>query len=542
MLRERRGAASRLRSRHCHPAGLQRGVAILAMLIAIALFGVVAYTVLSIDASNAAARDARTQAALSEAKQALIAWSATYMATHPPSSSTADALQPVLGLLPCPDQGPSAWGGVGREGVATGSCDNAGVTQLGRLPWSTLAVTPLRDGDGECLWYVVSGSFKNSPKRPMVNRDTPGLIDVVAPDGTGVADRGLDRAAAVVIAPGSVVGAQVRGAADATQVPQCGGNYTAANYLEAREVQGEGSPVDNGVVSTVANAITKLVRGDRTATFNDRVMVITVRELYDGIERQAGLSTLLSDLARRTAWCIARYPVVGSPPGSSEPRVPWPTYVVDGATYPTGETTLPSVSTDDAIGRVFGRVPSALTYSDGDTGRTAGSLPGLVGSQANATGRCPDAIDANGWRPMDTALFANWRDHLFYAIAQGYRPDASSPSCVPGCLTVNGMSNVVAVVFYAGPATADQSSPTRTLAPGYNPSRSRETPEGRGRIENWLEASNATIASGVTLPSPAVPVGVGSYTVVSAPRANGDDVGWCVRLASGSPPLRVYAC
>ncbi|MEK7990980.1 MAG: hypothetical protein VSS52_008245 [Thiotrichaceae bacterium] len=166
----------------------------------------------------------QTQRALHQAKQALIGFAAAYDKTH---SNSPDAF---VGYLPCPD--------VTGDGSAA-TCAAAGQTVLGRFPWRSLGVPPLYDGSGECLWYAVSGGFKNNPKTP-ITHDTDG--DIIIKDVNGNilhGDTALNRAIAVVFAPNKPLSAQTRGGSSGTQT-NCGyknapnaGSNQASNYLES---------------------------------------------------------------------------------------------------------------------------------------------------------------------------------------------------------------------------------------------------------------------------------------------------------------------
>jgi len=76
---------------------------------------------------------AQTARALAKAKEALIGYAATYAETHPG--------QPQ-GYLPCPDNN--------GDGSAEAACSTEGNSVIGRFPWRTLGLPPLRDGSGEC--------------------------------------------------------------------------------------------------------------------------------------------------------------------------------------------------------------------------------------------------------------------------------------------------------------------------------------------------------------------------------------------------------
>jgi hypothetical protein len=97
--------------------------------------------------------------ALARAKAALIGFAATY-------ADDPDHKGQPQGYLPCPD--------VDGDGSAE-TCSSRGKTVLGRFPWRTLGLPPLRDGSGECLWYVVSGTYKDNPKG-ILTSDTDGQL------------------------------------------------------------------------------------------------------------------------------------------------------------------------------------------------------------------------------------------------------------------------------------------------------------------------------------------------------------------------------
>ncbi len=107
---------------------------------------------------------------------------------------------------------------------------------IGRLPWRTLGLEPLRDGNGECLWYAVSGSHQRHPAshayelgQPQPPRHRrrrrhrcPGLrAHHCARSPSGGDIFGWATAARPEPRP--------RGGDD---VARCGGNYDVANYLD----------------------------------------------------------------------------------------------------------------------------------------------------------------------------------------------------------------------------------------------------------------------------------------------------------------------
>src|SRR4051812_35800256 len=150
-------------------------------------------------------RERITERALAQAREALI----SYAADRPITAAVGP------GYLPCPDLDDDGWA---ESTCGSLSGDRGQDERLGRLPWKTLGLPDLRDGDGERLWYAVSTKFKGllncaasascidmSPDVALgtitVRESTGGLVH----DGT-IAEpyRALEGgAAAVVIAPGA---------------------------------------------------------------------------------------------------------------------------------------------------------------------------------------------------------------------------------------------------------------------------------------------------------------------------------------------------
>lgn len=202
-------------------------------------------------------RDKKTAAALAEAKAALIGYAFSYNDTHPDQG---------YGYLPCPDtQAVDVTYGEGGELV----CGALGVSILGRFPWKVMDIPPITDGDGECLWYAVSGSYKNNPKNITLNRNTQGQLTIRASDGVSYLAGPADPAVAVIFAPGKLLAGQHRDA-DANAV-NCGGNYDATHYLD----QDGTAHIANYAILSTANAISTFVAANNSNSFNDRMVFIT---------------------------------------------------------------------------------------------------------------------------------------------------------------------------------------------------------------------------------------------------------------------------
>lgn len=483
----------------CGAMSRQRGVALLVMLIIAGVLGVVFVTTVVGGSPDDADRDRSTQAALARAKEALVSYAVTYMDRHPDD---------VPGYLPCPDQGTPA---SLREGAASGTCGAAftgavaGDNAIGRLPWFTLGIEPLRDGYGECLWYAVSSTYKNNPEPAMLNWDSEGRFRIMGPDANPVKVRDplnptgptvdLDLVVAVIIAPGPAFGAQTRGT-DATFAPTCGGNYTASNYLDT----GPGSV--NNANPTISGQAT-FIQGARTNTFNDQVVYITVRDIWDAVTRRTDMMARFTLLTRQVAVCLATYPTAG---GSSDRRLPW------AVSLSQSPYTLNS-NYPDSTNLEFGRTPYSASASDSSTGFSSGNpspnnhvmleRTNLVGGN----GRCTT------WTARDDNWWQHWRDHLFYRVSSRVEPnDSSSNNCTSNnCLRMNSSSYVMAgIVMFAGRGTTMRTTAQKGSANNYLNSENTDgddeyqSPVSTGMFGNAYCINSGTFVGAILVPpSPA---------------------------------------
>lgn len=256
-----------------------------------------------------------TTDALAKAKEALIAYAVTYY----DNTTTADVPKAgMMGFLPCPDDAGSP-----SEGTSLGTCGAKYVSSLGRLPWKSLGIAPLKDGSGNCLWYAVASEFKNSggldpanlnnapglSRTEMLNDDSNGsfnLFDKSASQLTG--STAENRAAAVIIAPGKALQGQARSFAAGTQ---CGNDYDPVQFLEVF------NGVDNAILSGVVDALDDFITSDKTndETFNDRIMTITSQEIFDEIKRRSNFNVLMENTTRELAECVAEFGLSNPSPG-----------------------------------------------------------------------------------------------------------------------------------------------------------------------------------------------------------------------------------
>jgi len=449
----------------------ERGVAlliVLALIIPVLIYAVVAGLQRSAG-DLARAQDAKTYAALAQAKEALIAYAVTYMDTH---------ANQVPGYLPCPDLGPAS---IVDEGVTAPSCGSSLESSMGRLPWRTLGLDALKDGSRECLWYAVSGTYKNSPNgvstststSNMMNWDTNGQLKVMDTDGStylaGSASDPSANAVAVIFAPGKALSGQDRSAASGTT--NCGGNYTAAAYLETS------NSINNSTLATPSSPAlvtdyNSFIAGTGSDSFNDKLAYITRADLWNAIKRRSDFSNYLRALTRRAAECTAMF---GTHNGgaSGKNHLPWARDVsLSTSSIPTYAVNSRYNDTDNLLsGRLSYRVNSARSDTNNDLD-DYNSNSYLFSSDSY----CAYSADQQVW-------YDNWKDQLFYAVASSFKPSAwpTSTSCGT-CLTINGgSSSYAAVVIFAGEKLSGQS---------------RNTANDKVSIANYLEGSNTVSNTG----------------------------------------------
>jgi type II secretory pathway pseudopilin PulG len=251
----RRHSKSELGGRHFSLP--QRGAALLIVLI-LAVTAMLTYVVTGLTPEAVEARRAQqTQLALMQAREALIGYALKYR-DEQIAQGQADR---VYGYLPLPDLGTSR---NNNTGCTLEGCDAANfpgnqmyASVIGRLPWRTLGLPPLRDGAGECLWYIVSGSHQRQQRVTPMNWDTLGHLDIVVSDGTHSLSSALanahERPVAVIFSPGAPLPGQQRNPSPTDSIAQCGGNYNAADYLDP-------------ATATVLGGITNYLAGANAAT------------------------------------------------------------------------------------------------------------------------------------------------------------------------------------------------------------------------------------------------------------------------------------
>jgi len=348
-------------------------------------------------------RATQTRQSLQLAKQVLLAYA---------MENYGQKLQP---LLPCPDSIESNTGNEGTDNNDEGNADhtNCGVRYenvLGRFPWKSLRVPPLFDGYNECLWYAVSGGYKNPfggiPE--MVNADTHGAFQLYEYDDENIptliaGNNAADRAIAVIIAPGKILEAREQTRITDTGTLQCSGEYTPNKYLEIKDDGNEYNTttkkffpkkdendfimatddIDTFIGVTMKKFLfSKIEKEDRDKINpNDYMMSITLEDIFSLVKkRESDYKIIIEDtnkgLPKILTSCLVDYSnsnlnnnpdisvdVLNVRTPNTNPddrRLPWPA-LIDLSDYrKISEYTDTDLSSSTAT-LIFGRFPNTLS-------------------------------------------------------------------------------------------------------------------------------------------------------------------------------------
>jgi hypothetical protein len=461
-----------------HKAKAQRGAALI-LFVTVLILGVAWYTVGALGKAPIAnaEREVKTGLALRAGKQALLA----HVAQQAARSTTA---QP--GRMPCPESL-----NLTNVGQASSACSNVAAS-VGRLPWRTLGIDQLRDGDGEPLWYVLSPGFRTAP----INFGTTGQLTY---NGAGNA------AVALIIAPGRALRS---GGCNTTDQLAAVNRYDAplvpANFLECgNETANYANPgtsqwTNDRVISITAAEWTDVVAGP-LADRLQREVAPALEEWRAGqsvaswgqsflphastfsggggpsgndlcgdvdvIEGMPPFATVASSLCD-TAWLSgvagslgAELTFGGCTPGVSEMRCVF-TVVLAGVAFPTITATAPR------IGHSFRSFdPSQITIRVNGAPAQPGNVSGYSASVSSATGegtisfqitfpllsisdtvevRIPNPSDFLLAEPRTQWLLNNgWGRFLYYGVSRASTINPMTSVCNAagdaGCLNVNGM-------------------------------------------------------------------------------------------------------
>lgn len=263
------------------------------VMLVIMVIGGAAFLISSLSSSVLnTARHETTATALAQAKDALIGYAVTYRDSNPSK---------VFGYLPCPD--------IDNDGSAdtnqgSTQCAGKNIPVVGRLPWKTLGLPPLRDGQGECLWYAVSGTFKavaGGNLTDFMNWDTLGQFTVNDAGGTimaGAADH--VRPAAVIFSAGPPLGTQSHPASSGQECSGDSSNSIAA-YLD-------GGNAFSPPAFPPATPIALTMGSQGSTSNNDALLWLTTNEIFSRVEKRSDFSAFVATLATDAVACLSTLP------------------------------------------------------------------------------------------------------------------------------------------------------------------------------------------------------------------------------------------
>lgn len=380
---------------------------------------------------------------LAEAKAALIGHALTYAETHrgqPP------------GYLPCPDRD--------GDGDADAPCNDSGISSIGFFPWKTLGLSQLRDGNGDCLWYAVSGTYKNSPKLALDN-DTNGMFRIKDYKGNIlIGQKPEEQAIAVLFSPGVMLanstGTQSRDIlGTATECSSFNANSQirqAQNFLEI-------SVAGPGLTSTTFDFTADLPQIASSGTFkgraifNDTVLPITPTDFEPVYLR---MSQWVGDKVRNCLKSYMNLPKIYTNPISNLTYqseipldLPWTT---------TMNMTILNAYYLDVTGLNFGHVATPKTATPPPATPPTAPAPNLANTVAsNSKLSNKWTIDPDANRPntvisycFDETLnttyqdwywwwWTKWKEQVFVAINTANTPAVST--------TTPGTSNNLRIAY-----------------------------------------------------------------------------------------------
>jgi len=446
----------------------QQAGAVLLLMLILLILGASALALSAFNANdNRLRRLALTTQSLAQAKEALISYAVTYGDIH-----AGD----VPGFLPCPDLN-----GDNGEGSSPINCGLKNVSAIGHFPWKTLKLPTLRDGDNQCLWYAVSGTYKNNPQTDLMNWDTNGQFQAFAADGVRRLDGDNNQVVAIIFAPGVAQAGQTLRGSDSNR---CGTSYAANAFLDQDLLHG----INNSDVSSG-----KFIQSNSAGLVNDQLLVITRLDIWKAIQRRQDFAPTLQHLSQVMANCLADYgnnnALVG---GAKNFSLPWAADLLPIA---------PDFGNNAKYRNIkflaMGRVPYDVAVSSKATGNLKITSSGNL--MSNNGLQCPyyKATPSNELERL-YPWWTNWKDHFFVAIAKAYQPSALATAIGGDNLQINQNNNFAAVVMFAGKslegiarASATTSNPERGNPAFYLEGRNASN-LSNGNLDFQNEAASAT--------------------------------------------------
>lgn len=424
----------------------QQGLALLVLVVALALTISVYYfssvSIVEIQADKIQ----QTRIALKQAKQALLGYAFARAELTLPMVLSAQRGR--YGFLPCPAN-------TNGDGNSVGSCDGTRENTLGWFPWRSMKMQPLRDGNGDCLHYALSSSYKFNPEVGMLNEDSYGMLQVVDANGNAIPSANAeDRVVAIIFSSGNANTGQARNFTSGTACGNDANNFSA--YLDALEVS-PGDVVDNSDVDTVnADVVDRFVKAASVANegiINDRLITITRDDVWNSIISRSDFNQKMENLTQALALCLAAY---ANQADNSSRRLPWP--VITSLSLLDYRDEVNYQDDNGASNGYSGRYPFNVTDSNnainaaGLTDDQLLEIPGLCDNLLVNGGATTVSLSTGGSEYRE--LWNNWKDHFFYVLSKQYAPAGGAEadcSVSNDCIKIGPLNTkYAAAVIFSG--------------------------------------------------------------------------------------------
>jgi hypothetical protein len=306
-------------------------------------------------------------------------------------------------------------------------------------------------------------------------------------------DRPEDRIVAIIIAPGEPLSGQNRLSALFNTSP-CGqtrDQVMASDYLEGI------SGINNSVISEQTDQIDSFVgieAGRLNDNFNDRIITITQQEIFSTIlshtnsSGKSALQNQLINMGISLANCLIAYSKLADEmidtANSGHFKFPWAAAVNLDSNI-LSDDYRKSIRYKDQNLLQIGRFPFKINRSNYSLGFNPPiSLQSNIFTQTKYMSK-PECNLANSTFP-DRRLWNDWKDQVFYVVADNYTPNSVSISdcTLNTCPQVNS-TNYAALLIISNTRLRSQlrrDSDIETLS--QNPANLK------GNISNYLESSN----------------------------------------------------
>lgn len=453
----------------------QRGIALLAFVM-LFLFASIGWLIGTYQGQIKTSADKQIETAkiMQQAKEALVAYAAFY-------DNDPDHIFFSPGYLPCPDTGTGGTTGSGN-GQNT-SCGEQGIHTIGQLPWQDLGAGILYDGDGNCLWYAVAGSYKNNNKPNLMNEDSPGAFAIYAGNNNNTATPLTQaNAVAVVFSPGIALPWQnrQRSSSDNTTCGDANDLNAAQNFLESY------AGINNSRITENGSAIqASSTQSFSSVPINDRLTYITQADIQNQtIQRlqkdpvfQSHIKNVLNFLTAKLANTLKDLP----PP--LQPR-----------SIKAANLKLSDYGDYSQYAGMNGLYAGRYPYSD---------IPdAYLSSNIGINSSCSSA--ATSTLPSETKTRLNWqcawKDHFFYYLAPAFSNLLGANNCNDStqCFKINGVEGYAAVVIFAGAGLQNSKVAFRTAADKEAIARYIESASGTTFTQGSFDStSNNDILCGI---------------------------------------------